>query len=163
METREMPVAGGRLKMHCPRCGSTNLTVQSNNRIVSSATAAQGFGKRSAVGVTSYNSETESFWFCQDCGKKFRDLDELLGLVAKSNKMTKICRIFLVVLLVFAALMAWMGTAAGTLVSMAFLVVLFGAFAAIFFALGSYWTRKGKEYQAEYDALAPKVWQRPET
>ena len=87
------------MKMHCPRCGGIKLQVQSNNRIVSSMTMGRSIGRKHAIGTTGYNSVSETYWFCSDCGMKFRDLNELFEMAEKNRKATKIARIFSIILL----------------------------------------------------------------
>lgn len=147
-------------KMHCPRCGSVHLTVQSNNRVVSSATTAHSVGKHMAIGVTSYDTENESFWFCQDCGMKFRDLGELKALEGKCLKKVKLCNTMsalsaVVSVLTFLLFVLTMDLGFVTIVP--FLIFL--GFTVAFFAFKGYWQKKAKEIRDEYNTLAAKVWQ----
>lgn len=158
MENTVVQNGGPRVrKMHCPRCGSTHLTVQSNNRVVSSATAAHGFGKRSAVGVTSYNTENETFWFCMDCGKRFRDLDELQALVPVYLKKARVGRILMIVSVAYTAFML-LGSlyAPGPLTT--FSLILFLGMTALSYMIMRSWQRKARETQAEYEELSARVW-----
>ena len=158
MENTVVQNGGPRVrKMHCPRCGSTHLTVQSNNRVVSSATAAHGFGKRSAVGVTSYNTENETFWFCMDCGKRFRDLDELQALVPVYLKKARVGRILMIVSVAYTAFML-LGSlyAPGPLTT--FSLILFLGMTALSYMIMRSWQRKARETQTEYEELSARVW-----
>lgn len=158
MENTVVQNGGPRVrKMHCPRCASTHLTVQSNNRVVSSATAAHGFGKRSAVGVTSYNTENETFWFCMDCGKRFRDLDELQALVPVYLKKARVGRILMIVSAAYTAFML-LGSlyAPGPLTT--FSLILFLGMTALSYMIMRSWQRKARETQAEYEELSARVW-----
>ena len=158
MENTVVKNGGPRVrKMHCPRCESTHLTVQSNNRVVSSATAAHGFGKRSAVGVTSYNTENETFWFCMDCGKRFRDLDELQALVPVCLKKARVGRILMLVSAAYTAFML-LGSlyAPGPLTT--FSLILFLGMTALSYMIMRSWQRKARETQAEYEELSARVW-----
>ena len=158
MENTVVQNGGPRVrKMHCPRCGSTHLTVQSNNRVVSSATAAHGFGKRSAVGVTSYNTENETFWFCMDCGKRFRDLDELQALVPVCLKKARVGRILMIVSAAYTAFML-LGYlyARGPLATFS-LILLLGMKGLSHMIMIS-WTGKARETQTEYEELSARVW-----
>lgn len=144
-------------KMHCPRCASTHLTVQSNNRVVSSATAAHGFGKRSAVGVTSYNTENETFWFCMDCGKRFRDLDELQALVPVYLKKARVGRILMIVFAAYTAFMLLCSPYVPGPLTAFCLILLLGMTALSYMIMRS-WQRKARETQAEYEELSARVW-----
>lgn len=158
MENTVVQNGGPRVrKMHCPRCGSTHLTVQSNNRVVSSATAAHGFGKRSAVGVTSYNTENETFWFCMDCGKRFRDLDELQALVPVCLKKARVGRILMIVSAAYTAFMLLCSPyVPGPLTT--FSLILFLGMTALSYMIMRSWQRKARETQAEYEELSARVW-----
>lgn len=158
MENTVVQNGGPRVrKMHCPRCGSTHLTVQSNNRVVSSATAAHGFGKCSAVGVTSYNTENETFWFCMDCGKRFRDLDELQALVPVCLKKARVGRILMIVFAAYTAFMLLCSPYVPGPLTAFCLILLLGMTALSYMIMRS-WQRKAKETQAEYEELSARVW-----
>ena len=158
MENTVVQNGGPRVrKMHCHRCGSTHLTVQSNNRVVSSATAAHGFGKRSAVGVTSYNTENETFWFCMDCGKRFRDLDELQALVPVCLKKARVGRILMIVFAAYTAFMLLCSPYVPGPLTAFCLILLLGMTALSYMIMRS-WQRKAKETQAEYEELSARVW-----
>ena len=158
MENTVVQNGGSRVrKMHCPRCGSTHLTVQSNNRVVSSATAAHGFGKRSAVGVTSYNTENETFWFCMDCGKRFRDLDELQALVPVYLKKARVGRILMIVFAAYTAFMLLCSPYVPGPLTAFCLILLLGMTALSYMIMRS-WQRKARETQAEYEELSARVW-----
>lgn len=158
MENTVVQNGGPRVrKMHCPRCGSTHLTVQSNNRVVSSATAAHGFGKRSAVGVTSYNTENETFWFCMDCGKRFRDLDELQALVPVCLKKARMGSILMIIFAVFAAYSIFAYQYVPSLLVTPMLVMSLVFMALMYYGKRS-WQRKARETQAEYEELSARVW-----
>ena len=158
MENTVVQNGGPRVrKMHCPRCGGTHLTVQSNNRVVSSATAAHGFGKRSAVGVTSYNTENETFWFCMDCGKRFRDLDELQALVPVCLKKARVGRILMIVFAAYTAFMLLCSPYVPGPLTAFCLILLLGMTALSYMIMRS-WQRKARETQAEYEELSARVW-----
>lgn len=153
MENQTVSMQGNpTMKMHCPRCGGTHLMVQSNNRVVSSVSSAHKVGKKSAMGTTSYNTVNESFWFCQDCGMKFRDLDELLGLVAQYKKGQKTVAAFAVFAFVMAALVFAIGI--GTV------GWIFTVLGAAFVGLRFGFLRLAQKYQNEYDDLSAKVWKK---
>lgn len=86
-----------RMSMHCPRCGNTKLQAVASNKIASSMTMGRRVGKKSAISNTAYNSITETYWFCSNCGMKFRDLDELQMIISQDKRAVKICQIFLIV------------------------------------------------------------------
>lgn len=52
-------------------------------------TLARTLGKKHVIGGISFNSILETYWFCNSCGMKFRDLDELEILFTKQIKTAK--------------------------------------------------------------------------
>ncbi len=148
----------GALAMHCPRCGKTNLQVQSNNRILSSMTTARRVGKKHAVGSTAYNSIAETYWFCNSCGMKFRDLDELQTIAKRERNVSKLCKVSL---LIMGILFLGIGvtTAAdegfsGFVVYMMIYVIL------CLLPFGSVWllaVHDAKKKEKEYHTLLPRV------
>lgn len=137
--------------MPCP------FRIRSINRVVSSATAAHGFGKRSAVGVTSYNTENETFWFCMDCGKRFRDLDELQALVPVYLKKARVGRILMIVFAAYTAFMLLCSPYVPGPLTAFCLILLLGMTALSYMIMRS-WQRKARETQAEYEELSARVW-----
>lgn len=79
----------GRKSIHCPECGSTNLApiVESENN--GGVAVSSPISQR--MGMTSYSSVTthRNYWVCQDCGYKFRNLDNLKEELTKKSKLLK--------------------------------------------------------------------------
>ena len=93
----QMQMSNKKMVMHCPRCGNTGLQAQVSNRITSSSSSASKIGKNFAIGSTTYNSITETFWLCPTCGMKFRDLDELHNIIVQQRKYANRCKKFLII------------------------------------------------------------------
>lgn len=147
-------------QLHCPRCGKGGLQAQSGNRVVSSTTMARSIGKKHAIGSTSYNSIIETYWFCNSCGMKFRDLDELQAIVKRQQKTAKNMKIMLIVMLiVFFVIGIWgrmMGDRGFILLKM-----LIGMYLILWLPLCGLiciWAaHDAKKKEAEYVDLLPKV------
>lgn len=95
------PAAPGRnpqnRSLHCPECRSTNLTpiVESTN----SGGLATSSAVTRRISLTSYQTTTthRNYWMCQNCGNKFRNLQNLKEELASEGKRMKICGISAVV------------------------------------------------------------------
>lgn len=148
----------GELAMHCPRCGKTNLQVQSNNRIISSMTTARRVGKKHAVGNTAYNSIAETYWFCNNCGMKFRDLDELQAIAKKDKNISKFCMVFL---LIAGIVILGIGVMAAADEGISWFVVFMMIYVIMcLLPFGSIWlwaVHDAKKKEKEYYTLLPKV------
>lgn len=59
-------------KLHCPHCGSHNITVTTESSVNGALTAHGGAGSSTVVSNTHRN-----FWICSDCGTKFRNIQSL--------------------------------------------------------------------------------------
>ena len=86
----------GRRRLHCPQCRGEQLTA------ITEATQTGGVATSSRltrnITVTGYNANTVNrhYWMCQECGHKFRnleDLDKELVTETKRAKMSKIAAI----------------------------------------------------------------------
>lgn len=146
-------------QMHCPRCGKGGLQAQCNNKIVSSTTLSRKLGKRHAIGGTSYNSISETYWFCNSCGMKFRDLDELQAIILQQHKAAKGMKIFLIVTLIvmlgIGVVTRMMGDGGlGLKVMMWIYLILF---LPLFGGLSIWSVNDAKKKEVEYNNLLPKV------
>ncbi|MBQ2927839.1 MAG: zinc-ribbon domain-containing protein [Oscillospiraceae bacterium] len=74
-------------RLHCPSCRSTNLTP-----IIESTSTIGSVGRVSKnIAVTETNVKNKSFWMCQECGHKFRNLEDLIAENKRVYKFGKIC------------------------------------------------------------------------
>lgn len=80
--------------LHCPECRGNRLTpiVEST----SNGGVAVGIPVTRRTGVTSYSSTTthRNYWLCQDCGTKFRNLQNLEAELAAESKNVKVASVF---------------------------------------------------------------------
>lgn len=141
-------------QLHCPRCGNTNLQVQSGNRVMSSVSTGRQIGKKSALVGTSYTTIRETYWFCSNCGMQFRDIDELKSLFTKEKKKSKILGITGVVEL--AIIIVMMIIAPKDIFAFAFLFLTLPM--ALMCVILYFWmSHNAKEHEKQYLYLLPKV------
>ncbi len=67
-------------KMHCPNCKSSNIQISTESSVNGAVTAHHGGFSTSSVSNTHRN-----FWFCSDCGTKFRNIQNLEEEIARSK------------------------------------------------------------------------------
>lgn len=61
-------------RLHCPSCRGMNLTP-----VIESSSTIGSVGRISKnVAVTGTNVKNKSFWMCQECGHKFRNLEDMI-------------------------------------------------------------------------------------
>lgn len=146
----------GEMSLHCPRCGKTNLQVQSNNKVVSSMTMAHSIGRKHAIGNTAYNTQMETYWFCSSCGMRFRDLDELKQLSQKLRKWAKILKIILIICAVFSIILAVGAIVDGSL-GIKLLLIFYVLLDLLLVAIWLYISGSANKNETEYKELLPKV------
>ena len=76
----------------CPNCKSHNISISTE----SSVTAAATFGSGN-IASTMVSNNHRNFWFCSDCGTKFRNIQNLEEEIAKELKERKICNIVAII------------------------------------------------------------------
>ena len=68
-------------KLHCPNCKSVHISISTETSIDGAVTTHGGGFSSTHVSNTHRN-----FWFCHDCGTKFRNLQNLLEEIKKVKK-----------------------------------------------------------------------------
>lgn len=93
---------GTRKRLHCPNCRSVNLTP-----VIESTSTIGSVGRVSKnVALTGTNVNNKSFWMCQECGHKFRNLEDMIQENKRAYKLGKILfRLSYIFLSVFCCLM----------------------------------------------------------
>ncbi len=143
-------------QLNCPRCGNTNLQVLSGNRVTSSVSTGRQIGRKSAIVGTSYNNIRETYWFCPNCGMKFRDLDELRNLFTKEKRNSKILGIVGIVILALTIFMMIIIPKDALIFLSPMLILLF--IMLILYVIMYFWmSHKAKEHEKQYIDLLPKV------
>ena len=59
-------------KLHCPNCKSHNISISTESSVGGAVTSTHG-----NMSVTSVSNTHRNFWFCADCGTKFRNIQNL--------------------------------------------------------------------------------------
>lgn len=94
----------------CPRCGSTKLSMTQKRDYGAAVTSAVAVSaitdKQTGLLAAGSNLQQKTYWICAKCGKQFRSPDELEAEVKTAGKMAKGFRIFSIIMLVCAALLA---------------------------------------------------------
>ncbi len=71
-------------KLHCPNCKSHNIAISTETSVEGAVTSSFGGGAR--VSSTRFNNTHRNYWFCSDCGSKFRNIQNLEEEIAKVKK-----------------------------------------------------------------------------
>lgn len=79
-------------KLHCPNCKSSNISISTESSVNGAVTTSHGRFSSTAVSNTHRN-----FWFCSDCGTKFRNIQSLEEEINKSKKMPMIMTIITII------------------------------------------------------------------
>ena len=82
-------------KLHCPNCKSHNISISTESSVGGAVTSTHG-----NMSVTSVSNTHRNFWFCSDCGTKFRNIQNLEEEIHK-------CRYTHIILWVFAAILSF--------------------------------------------------------
>ncbi len=156
----QMQMSNKKMVMHCPRCGNTGLQAQVSNRITSSSSSASKIGKNFAIGSTTYNSITETFWLCPTCGMKFRDLDELHNIIVQLRKYANRCKKLLIISAIVYFLLALyciFGCNMG-FITLIILMIVYLFIPLLPIGLIQLWAiNDAKNKEMEYNNLLPKV------
>lgn len=67
-------------KLHCPNCKSHNIAISTESSVTGAVTASHG-----RMSTTSVSNTHRNFWFCSDCGTKFRNIPNLEEEISKSK------------------------------------------------------------------------------
>jgi len=128
----------GKNQLHCPKCRSTSLTP-----VVESAGSVglmTSMTRKSTV--VQSKADNRSYWVCQHCGHKFRNLEDLMEEHTKRISSAKMrSRVGFGFFMVFAVLLGLLSGQTGTMLQM---ILFFGV------ALGfSEWI--AKKMRTKYD------------
>lgn len=65
-------------KLHCPNCKSHNISISTESSVTGAVTTSRG-----GMSATSVSNTHRNFWFCSDCGTKFRNIPNLEEEIGK--------------------------------------------------------------------------------
>jgi DNA-directed RNA polymerase subunit RPC12/RpoP len=84
-------------RLHCPKCGSVHFSPVVESTNTGGVAVSHGVTRR--VGVTTYSSNTthRNYWLCQDCGTKFRNLQNLKEELASDTKSLKVWSVLAII------------------------------------------------------------------
>lgn len=131
-------VGSGKMKLHCPRCKGRTLAPI----VETIGSDGAGYQVSRNIAVGSSKNYNRTYWMCQDCGNKFRNIDEL-------EQETKRFQIFIKVFTVLAIAFILLLLAAAETIFMPF--AMFALLLCISMAL--YMLIMAKKRQSELDYL----------
>lgn len=67
-----VPIRTNANKLHCPNCKSHNISISTESSVSGMVTSSYG-----NLSATSVSNTHRNFWFCSDCGTKFRNIQNL--------------------------------------------------------------------------------------
>lgn len=135
-------------KLHCPNCKSYNLTINTESSVTGGLTTHHG-----GMSTTSFSNTHRNYWFCSDCGTKFRNIQNLEEEIKKYKSAPIILGIFAAIFWIVAI---WLiATVSDRVLGFLFYGYIFGALlAAIIFTIFVFVNiSRGKKMQAELDYL----------
>ncbi len=130
-------------KMHCPNCKSHNISISTETSI--SGAVSTHVGRFSS---TSVSNTHRNYWFCSDCGTKFRNIQNLEEEIKKSKSTPYI----LWVLGAIAGFLCVRNLVASQLSAMGFFLIPYVVatlFVAVGFVVGGFVTKKKNKKNIE--------------
>ena len=88
------------LKLHCPKCKSTNITITTESSVTGGLTTHHG-----GISSTHLSNNHQNFWICSDCGSKFRNIQNLEEEIQKNRNSSTV---LLVLGVLCAVLTGWL-------------------------------------------------------
>ena len=82
-------------KLHCPNCKSSNIQISTESSVTGAVTAN---GRH--FSSTHVTNEHQNFWFCSDCGTKFRNIQNLEAEIQKKKSYPVVYGVFTLIFLV---------------------------------------------------------------
>lgn len=76
-------------RLHCPNCHSTALSPIVETEISGGTSVNHSFSRKNSVSSFDFKNTHRNYWMCSDCGKKFRNLQDLEEELAHLQKITK--------------------------------------------------------------------------
>ena len=115
-------------RLHCPYCKDDTLIAAMETDSSNSIHNVVGGPMATSTGFTKYHNR--HYWMCRDCGKKFRNIEDLKGEIKKYQKTEKVWKIFSIILL---PLIFFLLTKLDTLmITLPFLIIFLLVFLVVF-------------------------------
>lgn len=86
------------VKLHCPQCRSTNISINTESSVDGALTTSRG-----ALSATKVSNTHRNFWFCKECGTKFRNIQNLEEEIVKTEKSRKLCMVVSIIAAIISA------------------------------------------------------------
>lgn len=84
-------------KLHCPNCKSTNIAISTESSVTGAVTTGHG-----RFASTTVSNDHKNFWFCSDCGTKFRNIQNLEEEIVKTKKSVTVGIVFTIIVVILA-------------------------------------------------------------
>jgi len=95
--------SGARRKLHCPQCGSDRINITTESSVSGGVTTHSGYGS-----VTRFDNDHRNYWICNDCGAKFRNIQNLEEEIKKVKKSSVTCIIWSIITFIFSCVLVGM-------------------------------------------------------
>lgn len=79
----------GRRRLHCPECHGEQLTAITEATQTGGVATSSRITRNTAVTGYSANTVNRHYWMCQECGHKFRNLEDLNNEIVKDMQTVK--------------------------------------------------------------------------
>lgn len=76
-------------RLHCPECRSTAISPVVETEINGGTSLNHSFSRKNSVSTMRFNSTHRNYWMCSNCGRKFRNLQNLEEELASQEKLAK--------------------------------------------------------------------------
>lgn len=83
------PRSAGSKRLHCPYCQSTALSPVVETEISGGTAVNHSFSRKNSASSFSFRNTHRNYWMCSDCGKKFRNLQNLEEELVQLKKITR--------------------------------------------------------------------------
>ncbi|MBO5040355.1 MAG: zinc ribbon domain-containing protein [Clostridia bacterium] len=138
------PVQSG--KLHCPNCKSHNLQVTTESSVTGAVSTHSRNGRFSSTHVSNNH---QTFWVCNDCGTKFRNIQ---SLEEEINKYKNQPLLFFIVGVIAAIIsLVWFINSQNSPVGFLFggIIAITAICAVVFVCFGFSWKKKLAKMRAE--------------
>lgn len=135
-------------RLHCPNCKSNNISISTESSVDGAISASRG-----RVSATTVSNTHRNYWFCSDCGTKFRNIQNLEEEISKYKNVPTILLVVSIIAVVIIA--GFIYVASGS--SIGFLMIppifIFSIVALVTFCLSFVYKGRLKKMRAELEYL----------
>ena len=76
-------------QLHCPECGSTSISPVVETEITGGTSLNHSFSKRNSISAKEFKNTHRNYWMCSNCGRKFRNIQNLEDEISNNQKLLK--------------------------------------------------------------------------